>query len=191
VLIHPWGFRDSLARDYGITPDMTDAFFKGPFVECAEGRADLLDVLPAFLTSWRWTRSASDFLAEWLSVENDPDEAVLELVAELRGRGMRCYVASTQECYRARYLAHDMRFEDLFDGLFFSSDLGVAKPKANFFTAIADRLGHPGEEILFIDDAPANVEGARSAGWRAEQFTSLGRLRSAVARHTGLELGGA
>jgi hypothetical protein len=44
-----------------------------------------------------------------------------------------------------------------------------------FFKAVAHHLGRSGMELLFFDDALVNVEGARSAGWLAEQFTSVRR----------------
>ena len=133
VLVHPWRLRALLARDYAITPAMTASFFEGPFLECVEGRADLVEVLPPFLTSWGWAGSASEFVEAWLSVENAPDEAVLSVVADIRHRGVPCFVASTQERRRAQYLAIEMRFNQPFDGLFFSTDVGAAKPKEEFF----------------------------------------------------------
>ena len=129
VLVHPWRFRETLARDHGITPDMTAAFFQGPFIRCVQGQADVLEVLPAFLASWGWPGSATEFVARWLSVENAPDDAVLGVVTDIRRSGIPCFVASTQERRRAQYLATEMRFGQLFDGLFFSCDLGVEKPK--------------------------------------------------------------
>jgi len=188
VLVHSWRFRQALERDHGITADMTTSFFKGAFVRCIKGQADLMETLPPFLASWGWAGSASDFVEKWLSVENAPNEAVLSVVADLRRRGIPCFVASTQEHRRARYLANEMDFARLFDGLFFSSDLGVEKPDKGFFTAVAERLGRRGMDLLFFDDAVANVEGARSAGWWAERFTGVERLRSDLARHTGLNL---
>jgi putative hydrolase of the HAD superfamily len=184
VLVHPWRFRATLARDHGITPEMTAAFFKGPFIRCAQGQADVLEVLPAFLASWGWPGSAADFVARWLSVENAPDHAVFGVVADIRRSGVPCFVASTQERRRAQYLAVEMRFDQFFDGLFFSCDIGVEKPREDFFNAIAHRLGRPGTELLFIDDVRENVEGARAAGWFAEQFQSAGGLRADVARYT-------
>jgi putative hydrolase of the HAD superfamily len=186
VLVHPWRFRAALARDHGITPDMTASFFKGPFLDCVQGRADLIDVLPPFLASWGWVGSASDFVGEWLSAENAPNEAVLSVVADIRRCAVPCFVASTQERRRARYLASEMRFNQLFDGLFFSSDVGVEKPNEGFLKAVAHHLGRSGMELLFFDDAVVNVEGARSAGWLAEQFTSVEGLRTDVAATRGL-----
>src|SRR5262249_36309452 len=118
VLVHPWRFRAALARDHGITPEMTAPFFTGPFLDCIRGRPDVMDVLPPFLRSWGWGGSAADFVGAWLSVENAPNEAVLSVVADLRRCAVPCFVASTQERHRARYLATAMRFNQLFDGLF-------------------------------------------------------------------------
>ena len=167
---------------------MTASFFTGPFIRCIEGQADVLEVLPPFLASWGWSGSAADFVETWLSVENAPDEAVLGVVADIRRCGVPCFVASTQERRRARYLAVEMRFDQLFDGLFFSCDIGVGKPNEGFFKAVAHRLGRPGEELLFIDDAMVNVEAARAAGWLAELFRSADGLRSDVARYTKIVL---
>ena len=82
------------------------------------------------------------------------------------------------------FLAVEMRFDQLFDGLFFSCDVGVAKPDEAFFKAVAHRLGRSGKELLFIDDALTNVEGARAAGWLAEQFRTAEGLRVDVARYS-------
>src|SRR5581483_4808609 len=133
VLVHPWRFQSTLERDHGITPAMTMPFFRGPFLDCREGRADVLDVLPHYLTSWGWTSSASAFLDAWLASENAPDEAVLTIVKEVRESGVPCFVASSQERRRAQYLSHEMNFNRLFDGQFYSCDIGLAsRQRATF-----------------------------------------------------------
>ena len=187
VLIRPWGFRDALIRDRGITPEMTAPFFGGAFIDCIEGRADLYEALPPFLPSWGWRGTASDFVAEWFSSERTPNEPVLELVGELR-RHLPCHVASNQERHRARYIATGMGFDQRFDRLFFSSDLGSGKPSDEFYTGVASQLGHTGPELLFFDDVESNVKAARRAGWHAELFTTVGQLKADIARHTGVRL---
>ena len=189
VLVHPWRFRSTLWRDYGISSEVTSVFFRGPFLDCLEGRADLLEVLPPFLQQWRWPGSARDFVETWLTVENAPNHDVLMVVAEVRSSGIPAFVASTQEQHRARYLATEMRFGEMFDGLFFSSDLGICKPSENFFKAIADRLERPAHDLLFFDDSAENVRGAKAAGWLSEQFTTPAKLRSDIARYPGFAIG--
>jgi putative hydrolase of the HAD superfamily len=159
-------------------------------MDCVEGRVELLDLLPGFLKQWGWTGSPEAFVETWLSVENAPNAEVLDVVATIRAQGMPCFVASTQERLRARYIEHDMGFGRLFDGLFFSCDVGFAKPKPGFYAALAQSVGVPGRELLFFDDAPANVEGAQVAGWNAHLFTGVEVMRRDAERYTGLRLGG-
>ncbi len=188
VLVHPWRFRQWLEREHGITPAMTAPFFQGPFGACAAGKADLVDVLPPFLLAWGWTGSVTSFVAAWHARENAPDHEVLAIVATIRAAGMRCFVASTQDARRAAYLRQDMGFDRLFDDLFFSCAIGAGKPQQGFYRGITARLGLAGSELLFFDDAPANVAGARAAGWSAELFTNVASLRRDVERVTGLPL---
>jgi len=185
VLVHPWRFRDALTSRYGITPAMTAPFFKGPFLDCIIGRADVLDTLPPFLETWGWTRSTPDFVREWCEVENAPRQPLLSIVAELRSWQLPCFAASNQERHRARYLAEEMGFARLFDGLFFSCDLGVTKPHRDFYTAIARTLDKPGDSLLFFDDVEEYVEGARAAGWQAEPYSTVERLTADLARYIG------
>ena len=185
VLVHPWRFRSLLEREYGVTPAMTLPFFKGSFGACVEGRTDLLEALPPFLAEWGWRGSAEAFVDLWFTTENAPVDEVLDVVRAIRAGGLPCFAASTQERRRARYLTADMGFGDLFDGLFFSCDLGVAKPHQDFYSRVARALGHSGDELLFFDDLEANVEAARTAGWAAELFTTVERLRADVTRHAG------
>ena len=52
----------------------------------------------------------------------------------------------------------------LFNPLVISARIGVMKPEPAAYRAVLDRLGRPAEEIVFIDDMPANIEGARMVG---------------------------
>jgi FMN phosphatase YigB (HAD superfamily) len=64
-----------------------------------------------------------------------------------------------------------------FDHLFFSHRLRHRKPDPAAFTAVASHLGASSEEILFIDDSPANVAAAREAGWHGIQYHDVTQLR--------------
>ena len=183
VLVHPWRFRDRLREEHGITPEMTAPFFRGPFLECVLGRADLREVLVPYLESWTWKGSVDALLQLWFTAENAPNAAVLTAVRELREKGLRCFAASVQERRRAHYLTHDMGFGVEFDALFFSCDLGVRKPDVAFFEKVGAQIGEAPGQLLFIDDHEANVDGARAAGWVAEQFVDEQKLAHDLARH--------
>jgi FMN phosphatase YigB (HAD superfamily) len=62
------------------------------------------------------------------------------------------------------------------DPMFWSYEIGAQKPTETAFAAVEAGLGLAGEAILFIDDAPANVEAARRRGWQALLFTANAAL---------------
>ncbi len=55
------------------------------------------------------------------------------------------------------------------DHRFASHLLAARKPDPAVHRCVEGRLGAAPEEILFLDDRPENVEGARVCGWRAER----------------------
>jgi putative hydrolase of the HAD superfamily len=50
------------------------------------------------------------------------------------------------------------------DALVDASVTGILKPDPRAYALAADALGTPAPDIVFVDDMPANVDGARSAG---------------------------
>lgn len=57
-----------------------------------------------------------------------------------------------------------------------SFDLGMLKPNKEIYDEATSRAGVAPDEIFFTDDILENVEGARAAGWDAEQFTGARKL---------------
>lgn len=112
----------------------------------------------------RRTASVAEILDAW----NDTvvDAVALELVDAVRARGVRCFLASNQQERRARWM-RTLPLAEHLDGLFFSCDLGIAKPDPAFFERIVTVIDTDPGKILFIDDSAPNVEGARAAGLRA------------------------
>ena len=70
---------------------------------------------------------------------------------------------------------------ETFDSIFNSSAMGVAKPDAKVFSLVLNQLGCLASEVVFIDDALANVRAAQALGWRAHHFQSLDQLRAELA----------
>lgn len=125
-----------------------------------------------------------DVLSVWWTF--DLIHPALDIVAKLREQGIASYLASNQDSYRAACIRERTLYGQILDGAYYSCDLGVAKPSPAFFNHIASDLSVPHNELLFIDDHPANVTGARSAGLNAECWThtdGIGRLLALLAAH--------
>ena len=62
-------------------------------------------------------------------------------------------------------------FDKYFKKCFFSFRLHQLKPFPEIYRTAIEGIGLPPEEILFIDDAPANIEAAQRAGIRTIHYT--------------------
>jgi 2-haloacid dehalogenase len=69
-----------------------------------------------------------------------------------------------------------------FDGIIVSASEGLLKPDPGIYRLLADRYGLVLAQCLFIDDVPANVQGARAVGMQAHHFVSPEALRGELER---------
>lgn len=60
----------------------------------------------------------------------------------------------------------------------FSCRIGAIKPNPAAFRWCLDQLGVAADQVFFVDDSPANVEGARAVGLRGHVFTDLPTLKA-------------
>jgi HAD superfamily hydrolase (TIGR01509 family) len=69
----------------------------------------------------------------------------------------------------------------------FSAELGQRKPDPEAFRRLARRLGVPPGAVLFFDDYPEYVAGARQAGLEAYRFEGAAATVARLAAH-GIEV---
>jgi putative hydrolase of the HAD superfamily len=62
-------------------------------------------------------------------------------------------------------------FEPLFDRVFYSHEMGLAKPSKEIYIKMLDELGTSADRVVFFDDLEANVKGAASVGIQAVHVT--------------------
>ena len=67
--------------------------------------------------------------------------------------------------------------------LFASHILGVEKPDPRAYRHVEGATGHAADRILFFDDTPENVEGARAVGWTAELIDFAGDTADQMLAH--------
>jgi putative hydrolase of the HAD superfamily len=181
----PW--TAGLRGDWGIDPEeMNRDFFLGVFVDVLRGRLDLYVALQEYFEPKGLGDRVEDFVTYWFERDSVVDHDLLEQVAAWRRKtGARCFAASNQEHHRVAYLRDQLGLGAHFDEIVYSAALGVCKPERIFFTTAEARMGvRTARSILFIDDSPANVDAARSCGWRAVLYRGRESL-AAVLERTG------
>jgi len=174
-------FSRLLELDHGITLAMTRDFFRGPFVDCNIGRADLMEEIAPYLPDWGWRGTVGDFVDYWFHRDLVPNEPLLARVRQLRVQGVACWLATDQERYRLAHLLALPAFTGQFDGVLASCELGYQKKVPGFWAATLQRLSPASpSEMLFVDDSEPNVLAARAAGLRAEVYTGLASLEGVL-----------
>jgi epoxide hydrolase-like predicted phosphatase len=87
------------------------------------------------------------------------DTDMRSAVAEARRQGVRTSLISN-----TWGVTPPEHVEGMFDAVVLSGREGLRKPEAAIYLLAADRLGAPPDRCVFVDDMPANVEGARAVG---------------------------
>lgn len=107
-----------------------------------------------------------------------PEPAMLDVVRELRGRGVRTGMLSNS--WGAGTYPQELLGE-LFDILVISGDEGLRKPDREIYAIARERIGLPYEQLVFVDDLPFNLEPAKELGMttihHTDPDTTIARLR--------------
>ena len=90
--------------------------------------------------------------------------------------GLSNFSAETFPICRANYPVFER-----FDDIVISGDVGTAKPGSEIYLLLCERNGVRPDEAVFLDDSPANVDGALAVGMQALLFTDTRSARAALA----------
>ncbi|GAA2893239.1 hypothetical protein GCM10010517_57740 [Streptosporangium fragile] len=87
-------------------------------------------------------------------------EPMYEMLREARAAGVRTCLLSNSW---ANEYPRD-GWDDVFDEVVISGEIGMRKPEARIFQHALGRIGLAGPECVFVDDIQANIEAARGLG---------------------------
>lgn len=107
---------------------------------------------------------------------------VLEMLADLRSRYTLALYSNTNDMHWPRMM-DEMQLDGKFDHYFASFQIGMYKPDVKSFVYVADKMELEPDKILFLDDNPANVAGAREAGLVGEQVFGIEQVKAALVRN--------
>ncbi|KGD86601.1 HAD-IA family hydrolase [Rhizobium sp. YS-1r] len=174
-------FATDLERDLGLPlAPLQREFFKPYWPDIVTGREPIEPRLTAVLANIAPHIETETLLGYWFANDSRLDKRLLEDLAELRKGGVALYLATNQEHRRAAWLMSELGLATHFDDIFYSAKLGHRKPDQNFFRLATAKAGVEPHEIMFIDDAAENIEGARQFGWNAVHWTPGMTLENAL-----------
>jgi epoxide hydrolase-like predicted phosphatase len=142
---------------------------------------------------WQQRLSLSDVQVDelvadsWRWYVGTLDRQLFAWYAGLRDRGFRTGILSNSGP-GAREAERHHGFEAVTDQLVYSHEVGLKKPDPAIYELTRSRLGVEAGQVVFLDDVPANVEAARSAGWHAvrheDTARSIAEIEAIIARET-------
>jgi FMN phosphatase YigB (HAD superfamily) len=119
-------------------------------------------------------------LAGWNQIFLGEVPEVGPLLAKL-ARSFPVYALSnTNAAHRMFWQVRYANLLEPFSQIFCSCDLGMRKPSPAAFLEVASRIKIAPGRIVFFDDHPDNVRGAREAGLRAHEVHSAEDIRAAL-----------
>ncbi len=124
--------------------------------------------------------TADDFIARFSGWPKGLFDGAEELVASINDGIEIAVLSNTNALHWENQVDHE-RVKALFDRLFLSFELGLAKPDAVIFEEVLAQLDVPASEVVFLDDNQANVDGACSVGIDAALTKGIDQARSALA----------
>lgn len=103
---------------------------------------------------------------------------MIPVISQLKAAGHRLgMLSNTCATHYAFFASGRFRMiPEAFDVVVTSFDAGVMKPDPRIYEIAAAKAGVAPEEVFFADDMPANVAGARAAGFDAVQYTDTPTL---------------
>jgi putative hydrolase of the HAD superfamily len=102
-------------------------------------------------------------LLERMNAGLRPEPAMVHATAAIRASGVTTVLVSNS-LGRSTYAWCD--FDELFDHVVISAEVGVRKPSRRIFRLAAERAGVPPERCVTVDDLEQNLVGARRVGMR-------------------------
>ena len=92
-----------------------------------------------------------------------PIDGMYELIEELKQKGYGIYLLSNASLRQHDYWPR-IPASRFFDGTIISADEKVMKPHPDYYRRAMEKFSLVPEECFFIDDVPANIEGALYCG---------------------------
>lgn len=96
------------------------------------------------------------------------DRTLLDYLRSLRGRYKTGLISNAWGDLRD-YIVRE-KFEDAFDAMVISAEVGAAKPDPRIFEIALEKLGVKPQEAVFVDDFLVNIEGCKKVGMKGIHF---------------------
>jgi epoxide hydrolase-like predicted phosphatase len=115
------------------------------------------------------------------------DQGLVELIDSLRLKYTTALLSNAWDDLRP-LLESYWKIDRVFDHIFISAELGLAKPDPEIYQTVITALNQDPSEMVFIDDFIENVQAARESRMNAIHFQNREHVLNELAEYLDLEL---
>lgn len=177
------GFRAGLhaiARLNGLDPETVhrkgiDTIYESGYVTGTAKETDFWQLMRSRFPFKEADAALTDIILDRFTLRPE----MIDLVRDLRGRGLTCAILSDQTDWLDRLDQRDDFYRE-FDRVYCSYRLGKSKRDATLFDEVVGDQGVRPGEALFLDDDLGNVERARSRGLRVLRYDAATQCRAGL-----------
>jgi len=138
----------------------------------AEGVAELSKEFP------QYAELIQAYHDNWIHSIGNSLTGTIEIMERLKNAGYQLYGLSNWSAETFPIARDKYDFFNLLDDIVISGEVGAVKPDPEIFEILLKRIIRPASQCLFIDDALANVEAARTLGFATVHFQSPEQLEN-------------
>ena len=181
-----WNFDELLNRILPDRPDLhaelTIRVFKSPYWCMRDrGSASVDEVIAAMSkTAPEMEPYIRRLMTDWVDIPVITEG--VEALKTCKAHGVKLYALTNYADKEFAYACKKHDFFSLFDDYVVSGRLHMVKPGFDIYKHLIDRFGLDPARTLFIDDSPANIEGALECGWQGICYNRGGKLQDFFAK---------
>ena len=114
----------------------------------------------------------------------DPNPSMIELMRQLKTEGYTMAMLTNNVREWEPLWRSMLPVDEIFETVVDSAFVGCRKRESRIYELTLERIGHPAQSCLFVDDVLVNCEGARKAGLHAVHFQdneqAIAEIRAAL-----------
>lgn len=113
----------------------------------------------------------------WNSLLREIPQERIDLIKYLRKNYRTAVLSNTNQIHVEKFdeilqqNTSEKSLFELFDMVFLSHEMGLAKPDVAIYETVLKEISTSPDKVLFFDDLPANLEGARKTGIKTYQIS--------------------
>lgn len=165
--------RQQLAERFGMEYDDLDKIVFGGGLSGTAARASLGEILVD--EHWKAVANRLKIQHEEIAAVRAEffagdiiDRTLVEYIRSLRGKYKTGLISNAWSDLRDFVVRE--KFDDAFDKMIISAEVGAMKPDPKIFQIALDAFGVKPKEAVFVDDVEANIEGSEKVGMKGIHF---------------------